>query len=98
MPLSSRQIKYLRHLGHRLKPCIMVGQAGVTRGLLSEAEHRLGDHELIKVKIRVSDRAARRECLDEILVATQAQLIQSIGHMALIYRPHPDGNLIKLPD
>ena len=94
MNLSEPQKKYLRGLGHQLKPLIMVGDAGLSESLLAEFESTLDHHELIKVRVRVGDRGARDEIIGKLCADSNAQLIQRIGNVALLYRP----NLKKKPE
>ena len=90
MNLSEPQKKYLRGRGHDLKPLIMVGDAGLTESLLAEFESTLAHHELIKVKVRASDRAARDKMIETMCADHSAALIQRIGNVALLYRANPD--------
>lgn len=97
MAMSETQKKYLRGLGHQLKPVIMVGEAGLTASLRDEYESTLAHHELIKVSVRVRDRAARDTMIEELCSATSAELVQRIGNMALLYRENPEKKKIVLP-
>lgn len=94
MNLSESNKKYLRGLGHQLKPLIMVGDSGLSESLLAEYESTLKHHELIKVRIRAGDRKARDEIIDKLCSESSAELIQRIGNVALVYRP----NLNKKPE
>ena len=94
MNLNERQKKFLRGLGHQLKPLIMVGDAGLSESLMAEFESTLDHHELIKVRVRVGDRDARDEIIDTLCDRGSAQLIQRIGNVALLYRP----NVKKKPE
>ena len=94
MDLSEHQKKHLRGLGHQLKPLIMVGDAGLSDSLLAEYETTLDHHELIKVRVRVGDRAARDAIIETLCDKSRATLVQRIGNVALLYRP----NLSKKPD
>jgi len=98
MELSERQRKYLRGLGHALNPVILVGQHGVTPGVIAETQRALADHELIKVKFRGADRDARDSGLDQLAAATQSTLVQRIGHTALYYKRRDDRPGIVIPD
>lgn len=86
MNLTEPQKKFLRKLGHDLKPVIHVGDAGLTDSLLSELETTLAHHELIKIKIRGSDRPARDSMIETICDKHNAILVQRIGNVALLYR------------
>lgn len=94
MNLSEHQKKYLRGLGHQLKPLIMVGDAGLTKSLLAEFETTLAHHELIKVRVRAGDRAARDAIIAKLCTDSSAILIQRIGNVALLFRQ----NLRKKPE
>jgi len=100
MTTSSADKKYLRSLGHQLKPVVTVAGNGLTETVLAELDRALGDHELIKVKLAVGDRDAKKAMIDEICLQSKAQLIQSIGHMVLLFRkadtPNPKlSNLLR---
>jgi len=94
MHLSEHQKKYLRGLGHHLKPLIIVGDAGLSESLLAEFESTLDHHELLKVRVRAGDREARDAIISTLCTGSTATLIQRIGNVALLYRP----NLKKKPE
>jgi RNA-binding protein len=98
MPLSEAQRKHLRRLGHDRNPVVLVGQAGLGPNLVAELDRALRDHELVKVRARVGDRAERDRILSELAAATGSELVQRIGHVALLYRRNPDEPGILLPD
>ena len=99
MQPSEAQKKYLRGLGHGLKPIVMVGDGGLSESLLQEFESTLAHHELIKVSVRVGDRKARDVIIEDLCRHGSAALIQRIGNVALLYRDNPDKkkNKIVLP-
>ena len=67
----------------------MIGQSGLTAAVLAEIEQALDSHELIKVKIR-AERDERKQISKKICTNTGAELIQTIGPIAVIYRLNPD--------
>ena len=96
MPLNEKQRKHLRRLGHTLEPVLMTGGSGVTPGLLAELDTTLAHHELIKVKVRAADREARDAMIEALCSASGAELVQRIGHVALLWRPNPERRRIAL--
>ena len=90
MALNIQQKKYLRGLAHHLNPVIIIGQNGLSDGLMNELESTLDHHELIKIRIAAGDRDERREIMDAVCKATGAELVQAIGRVFVIYRPNPD--------
>jgi RNA-binding protein len=97
MPLSSSQIRYLRGLAHPLKPVLLLGGQGVTAGVLKELEQALTDHELIKVRLAGNDRTARVADLAKLVESSHAETVQTIGHVAVLYRRNDDKPQIALP-
>lgn len=98
MTLSEPQKKYLRGLGHELNPLILVGDAGLSEGLLAEFESTLAHHELIKVRVNAGDRESRDAMISELCSVSGAALVQRIGSIALLFRSNPDKQQIRLPN
>jgi len=86
MSLSSDKIKQYRTIGHGLHPVVTIAGKGLSEGVLAELDRALEDHELLKVKIAVLDRALRKAVIEEMCHACNAKLIQEIGKIALIFR------------
>lgn len=80
--------KKLKALAHPLNPVVMIGQSGLTPAVLNEINLALDVHELIKVKIR-AERDARSAISEQICADTQAELVQSIGQIAVLFRKNP---------
>jgi RNA-binding protein len=98
MALSEPQKKYLRGLGHKLKPVIMIADAGLSESVTKEFELAIEHHELIKVSVRVGARDARDEIISKLCESGSAELVQRIGNMALLYRENPEKKKrIRLP-
>lgn len=86
MSLTVTQIKYLKSLAHHRKPVVTVGAAGVTEPVLAEVRTALKAHELVKIKLPAVERAARDTLLRRICRETEAEPVQHIGRMGIIYR------------
>lgn len=97
MKLSEQQKKFLRGLGHKLNPSIMIGDKGLSKSVQAEFDSTLEHHELIKVKVRVGDRSARDAIIATLCAEHDAQLVQRIGNVALMYRPNPERQSVRLP-
>ena len=96
MPLTNKQIKYLRNRAHKLKPVVIVGNAGLSDAVLNEIESSIEHHELIKVRINAATREDRQSMIDRICRSVQAEMINNIGHVATFYRAAANPS-IKLP-
>jgi RNA-binding protein len=81
--------KKLRAEAHTLKPVVMIGQSGLTAAVLAELNIALNTHELLKVRIR-AERDERKLIIEQICTEAGAELIQTIGQIAVIYRLNPN--------
>lgn len=97
MKLSEPQKRHLKGLAHHLKPVVIVGQAGVTEGVLEETGVALDAHELIKVKVNAGDREQRDAMIQTIAEATGAVFIHRIGHIAIFFRRNSRKPKVALP-
>jgi len=97
MKLTNNQKKHLRSLAHDLRPIVMVGQHGLSDAVLAELESTMAKHELLKIKVRASDRGEKQEIVDKILSFSKAALVQVIGSVLVIYRPFDENPSIILP-
>lgn len=93
MSLSRETIKRYRTLGHDLKPVVMISDKGLSEGVVNELNRALEDHELIKIKVSITDRDARKTILQSITETCQAELVQEIGKMGIFYRTSKKKNI-----
>ena len=95
---TNQDIKQLRAIGHKLKPVVTIAGKGLTETVVAELERALADHELIKIKLAVGSREARAATAEDICNRTGAELVQSIGNVAVILRrtAKPDPRLSNL--
>jgi len=98
MSLTDRQKKHLRRLGHALHPIVLVGQRGLTEGVVSELKQALRDHELVKVRARVGDRENRNLVLGRLAADTGSELVHQIGNVGLLYKTNNELSKILIPD
>jgi len=97
MTLTEKQRRHLRGLGHALKPVVFLGQAGLTEAVVAETARALNDHELIKVRVTGMERDARDQALETLADRTKSSVVARIGHIAVLYRAHPEKPRITLP-
>ncbi|EHD23168.1 MULTISPECIES: ribosome assembly RNA-binding protein YhbY [Brenneria] len=94
MNLSNKQKQHLKGLAHPLKPVVMLGNNGLTEGVLAEIEQALEHHELIKVKVASEDRETKTLIIDAIIRETGAGNVQVIGHTLVLYRPAKERKIV----
>ena len=64
----------------------MVGQHGLKETTKEEIASALAFHQLIKIKISVGDRDMRDDLIQKIVADNDAELIQQIGNIAVLYK------------
>lgn len=87
--MNPAQKKKLKSQAHSLKPVITLGQHGLTEAVLNETDLTLNAHELIKVKIR-AEKEERQQICEQLCQKLNAEPIQHIGQIVIIYRKNPD--------
>lgn len=92
MPLSTERKKQLRTIGHKLKPIVTIADRGLTDGVRAELNRALDDHELIKVKLAVTERESRHEAVALLQAMPGVEIVQQVGKVALLYRANKKPN------
>jgi len=86
--LSGRQRKALRGMAHGFEPLVHVGASGVTDAVLHAVDTALLAHELVKVRLHAP--ASKHDDADALATGTGSALCGLIGHVVILYRPHPE--------
>lgn len=94
MKLTGKQNRYLRGLGHHLKPVVFVGKEEVNEAVIQATEEALTAHELIKVKLQDGCLSDRKEVAAELAAATGAAIAQILGKNILLYRPSDEAKIV----
>ncbi len=88
--LSTADRRALRARAQRLRPTVIVGAAGLSPPLLAEAARALDAHELVKVRFAEPDRDLFRAAADRLAAQLDADLVQTVGRVAVLYRERRD--------
>ncbi len=88
-PLTTLQRRELRAAAHHLDPVVMIGDAGLSAGVLAEADRALTAHELVKLRVFGEDRQQRRDILAALCAELGCQPVQEIGKLLVVYRQRP---------
>ena len=98
--LSGKQLRYLRGLGHHLKPLVILGRDGITANIIKTAKEVIGAHELVKIKIGNNCHLERQEAAFILAKETDSEVVQVLGKTFLVFRENPerdDAHRIRLP-
>ncbi len=83
-----------------MNPSAMVGHKGLTPALMDEINQALEAAELIKIKFNDhKEKEVKNALVEEIVLSTGSQVAGMVGHVAILFRQHPDPEKrkIKLP-
>jgi len=98
MALTSSRRSDLRAQAHKLSPVVIIGDKGLTDEVLAEIDRSLKAHELIKVRAATDDRGARGAWMKAICERLDAQPVQQIGKVLVVYRENFDKPREKKPE
>ena len=93
--LTGKQKSYLRSLGSTMDPVVQIGKTGVSGTLLDSTKQALVARELIKIKVLQNCAEEPKVALEELASAADAELVQVIGRMGLLYKRNRDPEKTK---
>jgi RNA-binding protein len=94
LPIEKK--RELKRLAHHLKPVVLTGKKGMSPALINEIDEALESHELIKVQIHSSLKENLLGFVQEILRETDAQHIDTIGNIVILFRKLPKNSRYDL--
>jgi RNA-binding protein len=89
LTLSQQERKALKAQAHHLDPVVMLGDAGLTDGVLAETDRSLDSHGLIKVRVGGENRQERQAIAQTMAEALHCAVVQQIGKLIVLWRPKP---------
>ncbi len=96
--LNGKQARFLRSLGHHLRPVVMVGKEGISEQVLEAIDRNLETHELIKVRVQEGAPQPARLSAQILADRTGSTVAQVIGKTVLLFRENEkEDRKITLP-
>jgi RNA-binding protein len=95
--ITNRQRIYLRKLAQTLPTKFQLGKEALHPDWLKMVDLALTKQELIKLHVLKSTQEEASSLIPKIIKSLKADLVQTIGHRVVIYRPHPTQPRIVLP-
>lgn len=90
MSLNNKNKKNFKRQAHTLSPVVLIGKHGVTDAVINEIDLALQAHELIKIRLPKITTQEQQESINSIITALNAELIQVIGHIVVLFRKKID--------
>ena len=95
--MTSKQRAYLRGLANPLEAIVHVGKGGVSDTICKQADDALTARELIKGKALENAPESSRAAAEAIAAAVNAEVVQVIGRVFVLYRRNEKEPKIVLP-
>ena len=97
--ISTKPRAFLRGLGNALDPVMQVGKEGLGENSFIAIRDLLEARELIKIKVLKNSPFSSREICDQICNEIEAEPVQVIGSMVVLYKKSSKKNFkhIELP-
>lgn len=96
--LTGKQKRYLRSLAHHLDPIFQVGKGGVNENMVKQIREALEARELIKVSVLQNCDMDKKNVAQELANGSNAELVQIIGNVIVLYKESEERKQIVLPN
>lgn len=90
MTMSGKMRAALRAECNQLTATVHVGKDGLTPSLIQSLDDALRTHELVKVALNRTVDVTAKAAAAELAKAVDAEVIQTIGKTATLYRQNPE--------
>lgn len=95
MALNSKQRQFLKAHAHTLNPVVLLGADGLSENVIKEIDNSIEHHELIKIKLNAGE--GRKEQAQLAADAVNAELVNVVGRVAILFRQSKDNSRFILP-
>ncbi len=95
--LTGKQRAWLRSLAQKEEAILYVGKAGLTEPVIAQAREALAARELVKGRVQENCLYTAAEVQRMLCQALDAEGVQVIGKVFVLYKQRPDGARIILP-
>ena len=95
--LTGKQKSFLRSMGQKLEPVVMMGKEGVTPTVVQAAQEAIKTRELIKVRVLQNCMEEPEDAITMLAERADVNLVQIIGRNGLLFKRNYDKPKIELP-
>ncbi|SFT74216.1 RNA-binding protein [Selenomonas sp. GACV-9] len=95
--LTGKQKSFLRSMGQKLEPVVMMGKDGVTPTVVEAAREAIKKRELIKVRVLQNCMEEPEDAIKMLAERADVNLVQIIGRNGLLYKRNFEKPKIELP-
>ena len=95
--LRGKQRSYLRGQANQMNVLFQVGKDGISENVITQVENALTARELIKLRVLDNSLYTAREAAQELAKACNAEIIQTIGNVLVLYKRNEEDPRYNLP-
>lgn len=95
--LTSKQRAYLKSISNKLNPVFQIGKSGLTAAQISQIDDYLRVHEIMKIRVLDNSLYTAKEASSEIAEVIEADVVQVIGSIGILYKENKKEPKIQLP-
>lgn len=95
--LTSKQRAYLKSISNKLDSVFQIGKSGVSAAQISQIDDYLRVHEIMKIRVLDNSLYTAKEASYEIAEAIEADVVQVIGSIAVLFKQNKKESKIQLP-
>ena len=95
--LTGKQKRFLRAMGTSMDPVVFIGKEGLTPTVVTAAKDAIKKRELIKVRVLQNCLEDPEDAITTLADRCNCNLVQIIGHNALLFARNYDKPKIELP-
>lgn len=95
--LTGKQKRFLRAKANQIRPVFQVGKTGVNENMTTQISEALEKRELVKISVLQNCLEDKNDIADQIVQATDAELVQIIGNQIILYKESKEHKEIELP-
>ena len=95
--LTGKQKSFLRSMGQKLEPVVMIGKDGVTPTVVQLAREVIKKRELIKVRVLQNSLEEPADAIRMLAERADVNLVQIIGRNGLLFKRNFEKPKIELP-
>ncbi|MFO7820320.1 MAG: ribosome assembly RNA-binding protein YhbY [Halanaerobacter sp.] len=95
--MKGKQRAYLRGEANSMNVMLQIGKDGITEAVIEQVEETIDSKELIKIRVLDNSLYNTKDAAYEIAEAVDAEVIQVIGSVIVLFKQAEDESQYNLP-
>ena len=95
--MTGKQRAYLRGEANSMNPVLQIGKDGITKAVIDQVEETIASKELIKIRVLDNSLYGTKEAAHELADAIDAEVIQTIGSVIVLFKQDEEDSSYNLP-